>query len=180
MQHVPSLESKGKELVDTLKILEKKQRQKNKTSRSTSSTSVFARVVGVIEFQCPHCGTISTCHVDGLMMRLRCGSSRCRRKFLLGLRLFAALSGAHFRPHPDHVAPPLRDWNPEPPTRDSGSPDRKRRSPWLPAEAAGPPAHRNEPRNDFVELPVDEDDDDEFERAASEATSEIVAAAGEK
>ena len=45
------------------------------------------------------------------------------------------------------------------------------------------PDYRDDPRNDFVELPVDDENDEaEFERAASEATGEIVAraAAGEK
>ena len=192
VQDVSNRESKPaltpEELVS---ILEKKRRQKSKTSRSTSSassasstpatTTVFARVSGIIEFECPRCRTISRCHVDGLTMRVRCGASRCRRKYLLGLRLFAGLPGARFRPHPDHVAPPFRDWHPGPhelparEARDSGSPPSGSTAgsrPWIPAEASPPPAHRNDPRNHFVELPVDEDDEAEFERAASE----IVAA----
>ncbi len=124
---------------------------------------MFARVAGSIQFECPRCGSISTCRVTHLHMRVRCHDSSCRRRYVVGLRFFAPLPGARRKVHRDHV-PPYAKWVPSPKGR-------RPEPPWLSPEWAGRPKRRDDPINDFVELPVLEE---ELDEAAQEATMRIL------
>ena len=126
---------------------------------------MFARVAGTIQFECPRCGTISTCRVTRLHMRVRCNESSCRRRYIVGLRFFAAIPGARWKAHRDHVPPFPRNWIPTPKGR-------RPEGPWVPPEWAGRPKHRDDPINDFVELAVT--DEEELDGAALEAAQKIA------
>ncbi len=64
-----------------------------------------ARVIGKVEWLCPFCGTINKSSLPPLAYRLQCTHRDCRRKFLVGLRLYEMPGGGQMRMPPDMIIP---------------------------------------------------------------------------
>ena len=67
---------------------------------------LFARTVGVKQWQCGNCGYLNRYRVNGRNgWRVKCRNSRCQRVYIVGEIFYEALPG--FKPPPMDVIQPL-------------------------------------------------------------------------
>lgn len=64
---------------------------------STAEQMTAVRLVGRVNWVCPHCKDVNITKVKGDTMALRCAA--CRHVFLFGLRLIRSPRGRHHRYH---------------------------------------------------------------------------------